>query len=114
MSIDYQAELKRLEEFSGDYWKPKAGQYKVKALSELIEADPFISDEEDKEPQQRSQLRVLVLGKEYIWNFPKGKTKASTYGQLINLGSVKGKILNEEFIVVVVGEGQSIRFTIVI
>lgn len=112
MSIDYQAELKVLEEHTGDYWKPKAGQYKVVALSELMDADPFKSDD-GSEPQPRVMLKISVDKKEYAWNFPKGKTPASTYGQLVRLGAVKGKISGESFTVVVIGEGQNIRFTIV-
>jgi len=113
MSIDYQAELKKLEEFSGDYWKPKAGQHRVKALGEIVDSEPFIEDKEGALPQPRAQLKISVGGKDFSWNFPKGKTPASTYGQLIHLGAVKGQLTNAEFTVVVIGEGQSIRFTIV-
>jgi hypothetical protein len=113
MSIDYLAEQKKLAEFSGDYWKPKAGQYKVKALSEVVDSEPFI-DEKKAEPQPRYQLKILENKKEYLWNFPKGKTPASTYGQLINLAVSKGKLIDIEFTIVVVGEGQNIRFTIVV
>lgn len=111
MSVDYQKELKVLQEHTGDYWKPKAGQYKVVALGELVDAEPFKNDE--GEEQSRASLKISVAEKEYVWNFPKGKTVASTYGQLILLGSKKGKLLSESFTVVVIGEGQNIRFTIV-
>ena len=39
--VNYEEELKRLQE-SGNYWKPKVGQFKLKALSELEEAEPFV------------------------------------------------------------------------
>ena len=114
MSIDYKLENKRLEEFSGDYWKPKAGQYKVKAISEILESESAqFSDDPKAEPQPRAQIKISVLGKDYIWNFPRGKTVSSTYGQLVHLGSVKENLTGTEFVVVVVGEGQNIRFTIV-
>lgn len=113
MSIDYAAEHKKIQEFSGDYWKPKAGQYRVIANSEVVDSEPFI-DEKKKEPQARVQLKILIDKKEYLWNFPKGKTPASTYGQLIKLATLKGyKLTGTEFTIVVVGEGQNIRFTIV-
>ena len=39
MSIDYEAEQKVLEDFKPEegslFWKPTAGQHKVKSLSEL-------------------------------------------------------------------------------
>lgn len=114
--MDYQEELKRLEinesSLGSDYWKPEAGQHKIKALSELEDADPY--EEEDKEPQLRKQIKILSMGKEYIWNIPFGKTKASTYGQLCNLANTKNNTLVDvEFTVVVVGTGQNKRFTIV-
>jgi hypothetical protein len=120
MSIDYKLENKRLEEFSGDFWKPKAGQYKVKAISEILESEPAqfsddenlyyaflpsepaqFSDDEKAEPQQRAQIKIFTAGKEYLWNFPKGNV-ASTYGQLVHLGSVKNILTGIEFVVVVV------------
>jgi len=114
--MDYQNELKRLEEneasIGSDYWKPEAGQHKVKALSELEDADPY--EEDGKEPQLRKQITLIESGKEYTWNMPFGKTKASTYGQLCNLASYKNNtLINVEFTVVVVGSGQNKRFTIV-
>ena len=113
MSIDYQAELKRIENFTGDYWKPKAGQHRIKAVGEIEEGEPVVFKEGDV-PQDRASLVIEVEGKRYTWDFPKGKTKASTYGQLIQLATNKGKLTGCEFTVVVIGEGQSIRFTIVI
>ena len=116
MSIDYQAELKNVDEFSGDYWKPKAGQYSVTALGEIEEAEPAIfGDKPDAKPQARMELKIKVKDKEFIWNFPKGKKGTSTYGQLLKLAVAKGnKLTNVVFTIVVVGEGQDIRYTIVI
>jgi hypothetical protein len=115
--VDYQEELKRLQEqeasIGGDFWKPNAGQHKVKALGELEDAPPY--EEEGKEPQQRRQINLLVDGKEVVWTMPFGRTPASTYGQLVNLATANNDSLKDkEFTVVVVGEGQNKRFTIVI
>lgn len=112
MSMNYEDELKRLLENTGDFWKPKEGQHKVVALSELTEAEPFKADEES-EPQARSGIKIRTEDKEFQWNFPKGRTPASTYGQLVSLAAKKGKLQDLEFTVVVVGQGQNIRFTIV-
>lgn len=115
--MDYQKELDRLKENesqnTGDYWKPEAGQYKVKALSELEEGKPY--EEEGKEPQPRQQIKLLVNGsKEVVWTMPLGSTPASIYGQLVNLGSEKGHLLDVEFRVVVTGSGKNKRFTVII
>lgn len=116
--MDYQTELKRLEEneaqSAGDFWKPEASQYRVKALSELEDGKPF--EEEGKEPQKRKQIRVLVQdsNKEYTWTMPYGITPASTYGQLVRLGTEKKQLIGQEFGVVVTGSGKNKRFTIVL
>lgn len=116
--MDYQSELTRLQSNEAvnkvEYWKPRAGQYKVKALSELEEGKPYV--EEGKPDQLRKQLHILVLpeNKEVVWSMPHGVTRASTSGQLVNLAVARGnKLKGEEFTVVVVGEGQNKRFTIV-
>ncbi len=113
--MDYQSELKRLQE-SGNYWKPKVGQYKVKALSELEDADPFIKERTDgkKEEHQQSKIQILVEGEEKTWTFGIGKTPASTYGQLIELATKNANQLTGiEFSVVVKSDGTKNDYTIV-
>ena len=115
MKIDYQSELKRLQE-GGNYWKPKVGQFKVKALTEIEEAEPYVrnkgTDKEEINPQFK--LKVLVDGEEKIWTFGKGQTLASTHGQLVNLATQNGNILlNVEFNVVVKSDGTKNDYTIV-
>jgi hypothetical protein len=114
--MNYQEELKRLEiqeaNLVSDYWKPEAGQYKVLALSEITDADAY--EEEGKEPQARKQVHIRVDSKDVHWNFPLGKTKASTYGQLCSIAARNNNSLQAvTFTVVVVGSGQNRRFTIV-
>jgi len=111
MSISYQEELKALESYvpqeGGIFWKPEAGKYSVKALSELDEAEPY----EDK-PQ--AKIKLLINGEEKTWTFVKGKTKASTYGQLVDLASKSNNtLLNKEFTVVVISDGNKNSYTIV-
>ena len=114
MTIDYNKEAERLEAYvpseQSDFWKPKPGQYKVKALSEIEESKPF----KDKPEQPRAKIKLLVDDKHVEWTFSVGKSNASTYGQLVKLAKVKGgKLTGAEFIVVVTGVGQNVRYTIV-
>lgn len=107
--MDYQAELKRLQE-GGNYWKPekKNAQFKVKALSELEEAEPY------KEKPQ-AKLKILVNGIEKTWTFGVGETPASTYGQLVNLASNRSNsLIGAEFTVIVKSDGTKNDYTIVI
>jgi DNA-binding protein H-NS len=114
--MDYQNELKKLQE-GGNYWKPKAGQFKVKALSELEEADPYIKKREGQpdEVNPQAKMKILVNGEEKIWTFGLGRTPASTYGQLVELATKKeNKLLGVEFSVVVKFDGTKNDYTIVI
>ncbi len=113
--MDYQKELKRLQE-GGNYWKPKAGQFKVKALTELEEAEPFIRKKEGEENEinPQAKIKVLVNGEEKIWTFGIGKTQASTYGQLVELATKHANQLKDvEFNVVVKFDGTKNDYTIV-
>jgi hypothetical protein len=114
--MDYQSELKRLEEneatMSSEFWKPEAGQHKVKALDEISDGEPYV--EEGKEPVPRKWLQIRVNNTDHTWSMPIGKTPASTYGQLCKLAASRNnKLQDAEFVVVVVGSGQNKRFTIV-
>ncbi len=113
--MDYQSEFKKLQE-GGNYWKPKAGQFKVKALTELEEAEPFVRKKEGEEDQvtPQSKIKVLIDGEEKIWTFGVGKTPASTYGQLVELATKHANQLKDvEFSVVVKFDGTKNDYTIV-
>lgn len=117
--MNYQEELKRLQEGS-NFWKPKGGQYKVKALTELENSEPFIKrtkneeGEEITETHEQSKIKIFVGGEEKIWTFGKGKTPASTFGQLVELATKhSNKLEGVEFSVVVKNDGTKNDYTIV-
>lgn len=113
--MDYKEELKRLQS-SSNYWKPKVGQYDVKALSELEEATPFVRKREGQpdEIHQQAKIRILVNGEEKIWTFGKGNTLASTYGQLVDLATKHAnQLTGVDFKVVVKSDGTKNDYTIV-
>jgi len=117
--MDYPKELKRLQEGS-NYWKPKVGQFKVKSLTELEDADDYIrktkddqgNETEEKTPQ--AKIKILVNDEEKTWTFGKGKTPASTYGQLVELATKHNNLLTGlDFTVVVKSDGTKNDYTIV-
>ena len=113
--MDYQQEQKRLQE-GGNFWKPKVGQFKVKALTELEETEPFVKKIEGQQDEihEQAKLKILVDGEEKIWTFGKGKTPASTYGQLVDLATKKNNTLKDvEFTVVVKSDGTKNDYTII-
>ena len=114
--MDYGNELKKLQEGGGSYWKPKAGQFKIKALTELEESEPFIRKHEGEpdEVSPQAKIKILIAGEEKIWTFGIGKTPASTYGQLVELATKhNNSLLNIEFSVVVKNDGTKNDYTIV-
>jgi len=115
--MDYQQELKRLQE-GGNYWKPNAGQFKVKALTELEETEPFIRNkgkDTEEPPQPQYKLKILVSGEEKTWTFGKGTTMASTHAQLVNVAVHHNNTLkNIEFTVLVKSDGKKRDFSIVL
>lgn len=115
VEMDYQNELKKLQEGS-NYWKPKVGQFKVKALTELEQSEPFVQKRSDgtSESHDQYKLKILVNGEQKTWTFGKGATPASTYGQLVDLATKKNNTLvNVEFTVVVKSDGTKNDYTIV-
>ena len=118
--MNYQQELEKLQEGS-QYWKPKAGQFRVVALSELEEAEPFVKKHEDKDDEVTPQFKIKISVStpeskpvETIWKVGKGFTSASSYGQLLDLGAKNdGKLTGVKFSVVVKNDGTKNDYTIV-
>jgi hypothetical protein len=114
--VNYAEEVKRLDEFKpeeqSDFWKPKAGQYKVKALTELEDADPY--KEEGKADKPQVKVDLLVEDKKVTWTMSIGKSPASSYGQMCKLAvSRNGSLKEQEFTIVVTNDGKKNTYTIV-
>jgi len=111
MSYNYTEEQKKLEAYKpiegSLFWKPTAGKYKVKAMTELEEAEPY----EDK-PQVKIVLNIN--GEDKIWTFGHGKTPASVYGQFVRMATENNNtLIGKEFTVVVINDGTKNSYTLV-
>ena len=119
--INYNEEVKRLDAFvpgeQSQFWKPKAGQYKVRALTELEEAPNFIPKgehkPEDEKPQAKIDLLVGESKEKVTWTVGKAVSPASAYGQLCKLGQEKGKLTGLDFMIVVTNDKKKNTYTIV-
>ena len=116
MSINYTEEVKRLDSFvpgeKSQFWKPKAGQYKVRALSELEEAKPF--EKEGEEPKPQVKIELLIGEDKFTWTMAKGVSPASAYGQLCKLAIARGGSLKlQDFMIVVTNDKKKNTYTIV-
>lgn len=115
--IDYNSEVKRLSEFvpgeNSQFWKPLAGQYRVRALTELEESKPYIDKTTKKETPQ-VKIDLLIGEDTFTWTIPKGVSPASAYGQLCNLATAYNNSLkNIDFMIVVTNDKKKNTYTIV-
>jgi hypothetical protein len=118
--INYTEEVKRLDAFvPGEkslFWKPKGGQFRVKALTELEEANPFIPKGEHKPEDETPQAKVdLLIGEERVtWTVGTAVSPASAYGQLCKLATLyNNKLTGVEFMIVVTNDKKKNTYTIV-
>lgn len=97
--MDYEQESRKLDQGS-EVWKPGVGSHKV-----LIMSEPELTEFEDDKGKVIPQikLRISVDKEMRDWFVGVGSTSQSAYGQLIQLGRVKGK-LSEEIITVIVNQ----------
>ncbi len=115
--IDYTQEVKRLDAFvpgeNSQFWKPKAGQYRVKALTELEETKPFV-DKDTKKESPQVKLDLLIGEERVTWTMGKGVSPASSYGQLCKLATAyQNKLNGVEFMIVVTNDKKKNTYTIV-
>ena len=121
MPINYNEEVKKLDSFvpnsNSKFWKPKAGQYKVKALNDLEDTDPYVpkdSKNPEKDTKPQVKLDLLVGDDKVTWTLAKGISPASTYGQLCKLAlQLGGTLKDKEFLVVVTSDNKKNTYTIV-
>ena len=113
--VNYSQEVLRLDAFvpgeQSTYWKPKAGQYRVRALTELEDSEPF--HQEGKEDKPQMKIDLLVDTQRFTWTMAKGVSPASAYGQLCKLGAKKGKLKDIDFMIVVTNDKKKNTYTIV-
>lgn len=117
--VDYNEEVKRLDAFvpgeQSQFWKPKAGQYRVRALTELEDAKPFVPKGDHKPEDEKPQAKIdlLIDEQRVTWTMGKAVSPASAYGQLCKLGSEKGHLKDIDFMIVVTNDKKKNTYTIV-
>lgn len=90
--MNYENEFGKIQEGSGDTFKPKPGVHKLEILEEPTET--VYIDPEGKETQQ-IKFKVKFKGDELSWYVSKGLTLKSVFGQLMALGKHKGQLKGE-------------------
>jgi hypothetical protein len=111
--IDYGQEAKKLQERAElpPFWKPTVGKHAIKLCSEMKQFT-FIDDEEKE--QTRIAVQIEEAGKKFVWAMGIGVTKASAYGQLIEVATNNNnKLTDKEITVVVKSDGKKNDYTIV-
>ena len=111
--VDYEVESKNLEEAANrpDFWNEEPGKYEITILSGL-ETYSYMNDEGQE--QIRAKVAIQYKGTEFVWGFGIGKTKASTYGQLVEVAKANGMVLTgKNVLVVITSDGKKRTFTVV-
>ncbi len=104
--FDYNGEIKKLED-AIDWFKPEAGQIKLKILSEPIERTQDFTDSKGVvKSVEQIVIDVEVDGKKMKWSVTKGLTKSSLYGQMMIIGQ-KFKGLTNANITLLIKQGQN-------
>lgn len=111
--INYEEELKKLKERQ-EYWKPTEGKHKIKFLTEPVD-DQFVKDDGQIDLQWRFELELVEskdgMGKR-VWKIPKSNSPTSLRGQLLTLGALRKKLINETCTLGVQGKNKERRYTI--
>lgn len=105
--MEWQKEVESLKK-ARNWWKPTAGQHKVRFLSD---GEEYTTEWEGKTiPKVRFDIKIK--DEELSWGVVKGSTKNSLYGQLALIGRAKGTLVNEEVSVVVKGKDKNTDYTV--
>ena len=102
-SINYSNENTKLVEYKNDllpFWKPEIGVYNIKLLSELKKWS--YTNSETGEKENRARIDIELKEEKFTWSMGIGKTIASTYGQLVEIGSKRNGNLEGSNIQVIV------------
>jgi len=109
--MDYKKEVQNLEAYQNkDWYKPKPGTTKIVILSEPKEGT---YKDEDNNITELIELDISVQEKMFSWSVGKGKTLASLYGQLMQVGQMKGKLMGETITLITKFDGKKNSYTLV-
>lgn len=116
MEINYLEEKKKIEAYKSElipFWKPVSGKtYKIKFLNELKKY--VYTDQKTGEKEDRVKVDIQIGDEIFTWAMGIGKTPASSYGQIIELGvKNNGCIIGLEVSVVIKDKGGKNDYTIV-
>lgn len=107
--MDYKKEYAKLEAYEPkEYFKPLAGRYELTILSEPT----LTSYNEGKEITEQIELTVQHRDKVLTWTMAVGLSFKSLYGQLMALGNAKGKLIDEQFTLLVTGEDKNKTYVV--
>lgn len=105
--MDYNKEKESLQQ-AREWWKPVAGKYSIKILSE---GEEYETEWEGKAiPKVRYDIEVD--GGKFSWGVTKGTTENSLFGQLVLIGANKGSLIGETITLLVKGSKKETQYTV--
>ena len=121
-TVDYKKRLNELQEprelEKGEWFSPQGGKYIIKFLTE---GQPYTSEFEGKDLRKlRFDIEIdgaakTPDGKPILWGVGEGKTKASLYGQLMQIASLvdpKGQLAGKTITLLVKSDGTKRDYTV--
>ena len=114
--MDYNKEKNNLKTGfeTRNWWKPKAGQYKVKFLSEGEEYSYDFKEDDGKiKTVHKVRYDIQVGDEEFAWGITKGETEGSLFGQLVLVGANRNGLKDSNIDLLVKGAGKSTNYTVV-
>lgn len=91
-----------------NYWKPTAGQHKVKFLTDGEEYE----FEWEEKTIRKVGFKVEVNNEKFDWGVTRGITEQSLYGQIALIGASLGTLIGNEITLVVKGSGKTVEYTV--
>lgn len=92
-----------------EWFKPQAGQYKVRFLTNGEEYETVWEDK----TMQKVRFDIEIKNKKYSWGVTKGKTEISLYGQIALCGAAMEGLVDKEITLLVKGSGKDVDYTVI-
>jgi len=91
-----------------DWFRPEEGKKTIKILQVCNEYTKIYEDKEIT----KVRIEIEVDGKKLNWGVAKREGKKSIWGQLVELGKLRGKLEGESLTLLIKGRGRNVSYTV--
>jgi len=112
--VNYDEAQKEINEYENEltpFWKANIGQHLVKFLSEMEYWN--YENKDTGEIEKRVKIEIEVNKEKFAWAMGIGKTPASAYGQLTEIGKKYKELTGKTVVVYIKNNGKRNDYTII-